>query len=178
MLVSFFSYKRLQPECWLFSASLVRAYLCPRLQEQQPWNSGNYALRRMKMSRANSSQRTRRFSWFPPATALPLRGLLMSRLTVLSAPNTSTLKPLESELGNVITPQLKKIAHCTELNRSTLCGNWMVVFTMIQLRAVLWGQRWDTDGRHKPFGEHQGCIARGHSGNLCALYRKHFKQIK
>lgn len=146
MLVSFFSYERLQPECWLFSASLVKAYLCLRLQEQQQCNSGSYALRRMKMSRANSSQRTRRFSWFPPATALPLRGLLMSRLTVLSAPNTSTFKPLASELGNVITPQLKKIAYCTEPNISTLCGNWMGVFTMIQLRAVLWGQRWDTDG--------------------------------
>lgn len=70
----------------------------------------------------------------------------MSRLTVLSAPNTSTFKPLASELGNVITPQLRKIAYCTELNISTLCGNWMGVFTMIQLRAVLWGQRWDTDG--------------------------------
>lgn len=70
----------------------------------------------------------------------------MSRLTGLSAPSTNTFKQLESELGNLITPQLKKIAYCTEPNISALCGNWMVVFAMIRLLAVLWGQRCDTDG--------------------------------
>lgn len=70
----------------------------------------------------------------------------MSRLTVPSPPNTNTFKQLEFELGNLIAPQLKKIVYCIETNISILCGNLMVVFTMIQLHAVLWEQRCDTDG--------------------------------